>query len=301
LDSVTPKAGVRFIALKGHIDDQSTLYEAKWLQDLFSVPFLVESVDSDRRFDTGEDLVALLMKPKMSEQLEWLEKLRSAGNRFKILHFSDEYGNDPIHMYGWPEVTGVLRFYSRPDLPVDPKVLVIPLGYHWQFKGNRDAPHASTPNLPFRELTWSFAGTDWKGRSKDLDILRAIEPHYLAWFQEWKDPKQLKEDEYIALLLNSKFVPCPRGQNVETYRFYEALECGCIPLVLFTPENDGWIKIFKNQIPFLKLENWGHAAALLQHFSKNPEQMEQYRNAILVSWANYKRSLKETIRAFMKN
>ena len=201
----------------------------------------------------------------------------------------------------WPEVTGVLRFYSRPDLPSDPKIMVIPLGYHWQFKGNRDVPHLSTPELPFRENMWAFAGTNWNNRANDMQILQAIEPHYLKWFNDWKDPKQLKEEEYICMMLNTKFVPCPGGQNPETYRFYEALECGCVPFFIDSPHTQSWLKLLHGEVPFLKLESWGHAAGLLQHFQQNPEQMESYRRNVLMGWAKFKMGLKERVRMWSTN
>ena len=190
--------------------------------------------------------------------------------------------------------------YPRPDI-VDPKVLVIPLGYHAQFRGNRDVPHLSTPELPFRDNTWSFAGTDWLNRANDMAILQNIGPHYVKWFAGWNDPGQLKEEEYVSLLLSSKFVPCPRGQNVETYRFYEALDCGCIPLFIKSSDNDLWLNIFEGKLPFLELESWMHAAALMQHFENNKEQMEKYRLSILISWTKYKMELKEKVRLWLNN
>ena len=298
---VTPKrVGPRFICLNTSMENGSKLYEANWLQDLFQgVPFNVECVSASQQIEITDDLIVVLIKPQWSEQLAWLEILRATGHKFKILHLSDEHGSDPIHMYYWSEVKGVIRFYPRPDLQADPKIMIIPLGYHWQFKGNRDATYQSTPNLPFRDNAWSFAGTDWRGRSKDLAILQAVQPHYLKWFGEWRDPAQLKEDEYISLLLNTKFVPCPRGQNIETYRFYEALECGCIPLFIDTPDNEAWLRIFNGEIPFLKLQGWEHVAALIQHLVKNPEQMEQYRGALLTSWTRYKAGLKERVKQWL--
>jgi hypothetical protein len=282
------------------MENGSKLYEANWLQDLFQLKgFNIESVSATQTLAATDDLIVVLIKPQWAEQLAWLETLRGAGYKFKILHLSDEFGSDPIHMYSWPEVKGVMRFYQRADLPADPKIMVVPLGYHWQFRGNRDVPHLSTPNLPFRDNMWSFAGTDWKGRSKDMAILQAIQPHYVKWFAEWRDPAQLKEEEYVSLMLNTKFVPCPRGQNVETYRFYEALECGSIPLFIDIPENEGWLKIFNNEIPFLKLQGWEHAAGIMDYFSKNLEQMEKYRMAILISWAKYKVGLKERVRLWL--
>jgi GR25 family glycosyltransferase involved in LPS biosynthesis len=293
-------AGPRFICLNTSMENGSKLYEANWLQDIFQFKnFNIESVSATETLAITDDLIVVLIKPQWAEQLAWLEALRGSGRTFKILHLSDEFGSDPIHMYSWPEVKGVMRFYQRADLPADPKIMVIPLGYHWQFRGNRDAPHLSTPNLPFRDNMWSFAGTDWKGRSRDMAILQAIQPHYLKWFAEWRDPAQLKDEEYISLMLNTKFVPCPRGQNVETYRFYEALECGCVPLFVDIPENEAWLKTFNNEIPFLKLQGWEHAAGIMDYFSKNVEQMEQYRMAILISWAKYKAGLKERVRVWL--
>ena len=247
----------------------------------------IEQVSAEE--DIGPNTTVVLIKPLWEEQLEWLASLRKK-QTFKIIHLSDEFASDPTHFYEWPEVTGVLRFYTRTDILVDPKILTVPLGYHMQFPGNRDVPHMSTPELPFRELTWSFAGTDWKKRSQDMQILDAIQPRHLTWYSDWNDPKQMKSDEYISLLLNSIFVPCPKGQNTETYRFYEALDCGCIPLCVDIPPS------IEGKLPLLKLESWGHAAALMQQFMQDKEQLEKYRFAVLVSWAKYKMDLKEKVR-----
>ena len=148
---------------------------------------------------------------------------------------------------------------------------------------------------------WSFAGTDWKGRSSDMLILDAIEPKFTKWFDNWNDQQQLKEEEYLALMLNSKFVPCPPGQNVETYRFYEALACGCIPIFVDSPENARWLQLFNNEIPFLKLPSWNDAAAIMHHFKENPDQMEKYRMTILIAWANYKKRLENKVAAWLSN
>lgn len=285
------KKSHRYLSLKTCLDNGSNLYEFKWLDELLQ-GFSVEPVSEEATFDKTDQLTVVLIREKWDEQLRWLSTLRK-NHTFKIIHVADEYGTDPIHMYEWPEVTKVLRTYSRPDLNTS-KVLVIPLGYHSQFKGSRDILLSSTPSLPFRDLMWSFVGTDWRGRSSDM-VLDAVKPNYTKWFSQWKDPDQLSEDEYLALLLNSKFVPCPRGQNIETYRLYEALDCGCIPLVLDVP----LIISLESKIPFIKLSSWEHAAALMKYFEENPEQMEQYRNLILVSWMNYKIELKESVRKWL--
>ena len=295
------RTGTRFISLDICNLSSSTLYESKWLQDLFQTDFLIERVSIDADLKDYDNIVLLLIKPKWTEQRVWLNTLRAAGYKFKIIHLSDEFGSDPIDFYSWPEVTGVMRFYSRDDLPVDPKIIVVPLGYHWQFKGNRDVPHLSTPELPFREQIWSFAGTDWKGRSSSMEILNVIKPHYVKWFSDWNDPGQLQSDEYICLMLNSKFVPCPPGQNVETFRFYEALECGCIPILIGSKDLDTWMEImFTKKFPFIIVEGWQYVPGILTELMKNPEQMNQYRMSLLMWWASYKMELKERVRVWFK-
>ena len=285
---IPKRLGPRYISLKTCLENASSLYEAKWLDELLG-GFCVEAVSEDAEYSSADDLIVVVIRDKWVEQYRWLSSLRQK-HKFKVIHIGDEYCADPIEMYSWPEVKKVLRTYSRSDL--NEKTLVIPLGYYRHYKGSL------TPNLPFRDKMWSFVGTDWKARSKEMQILRAVEPHSVEFYNEWRHPKQLQEDEYISLMLNSKFAPCPRGQNTETYRFYEALECGSIPLFIISdPPNTDIV----HSLPFLKLETWEHAAALMQHFQKNPEQMEQYRSLILCSWANYKAQLKEKVRAWLKN
>jgi biotin-(acetyl-CoA carboxylase) ligase len=72
-----------------------------------------------------------------------------------------------------------------------------------------------------------------------------------------------------------------------------------VPLFVDIPENEAWLKTFNNEIPFLKLQGWEHVAGIMDYFSKNVEQMEQYRMAILISWAKYKAGLKERVRLWL--
>ena len=282
---IKPVSRTRFVSLNGHIG-VSTLYEKKWLEELFKIDNLVfESVSETELYDKSDTIIVVLMKPKMNEQLQWLEKLRYI-TEFKILHFSDEDGSDPIHMYSWPEVKGVMRFYNRPNL--DPKVIVLPLGYHHQFNGY-------PPSIVSRTNTWSFVGTNWHNRSEEMKSLMSITPNVVKFFNNWNDSLQLNATDYISLLLSSKFMPCPRGNNVETYRFYEALESGCIPIFIDIPENEQWLKLFNNNIPFLKLQTWDQVAILIQHLLKNPDQMEQYASTLRIAWMKYKAELKAKI------
>ena len=298
------RVGPRFVALDSVGLKNETLYESNWLQDLFQkVTFSIESVKISDPLEDDTDIIAVVIKTKWAEQIAWLNMLRSRGKTFKILHLSDEFLNDPIHFYAWPEVSRVLRFYDRADIPqqIREKVLILPLGYHQKFKGGIDSPFIVTPELPFRDFTWSFAGTNWQGRKESMQVLNAVTPSVVRFFDDWNSPKQMKEEEYISLLLSSKFVPCPRGQNQESYRFYEAIICGCIPLFLTDEKDSIWLNQFEGSIPFITIQSWDHAAALMQHLTSNPPVMEQYRKAILHTWSQFIQRLKEKVANHIKN
>ena len=261
--------------------NDATIYEGSWLQELFgNVKFTIEPVSSDALLDPNDNLVLFLQRPMWLEQIKWLETLAKQGNTFKIIHCSDEFTQDPSAFYSWPCVKGVLRFYKR-NVKESATTLNIPLGYHWKADSAR-----VNENPESRQYTWSFVGTNWKGRESQLQPLIRIDNHLLKFFPDWNDPGQLKKDQYLELLQNSIFTPCPEGNNVETYRLYEALECGCIPVFTKLPaalEDSG--------IPFRKTETWEEVAELIEGL-KNPGQLEEYHNEILSAWTKYKDKLK---------
>lgn len=47
----------------------------------------------------------------------------------------------------------------------------------------------------------------------------------------WKDKDQMKPHEYRALLSNAVFAPVPLGRGPDSFRLYEALELGAIPII----------------------------------------------------------------------
>jgi GR25 family glycosyltransferase involved in LPS biosynthesis len=283
----------RFVCLDVCKMTLDTFYELDWLEELFQTPVVPESISEDRMLD-NRPLIVILRKPMWDEQIKWLKKLSNQGQTFKIIHLSDEFMSDPIDFYTWPSVTGVVRNYWRQDLPKDPKVLIIPLGYHWK------APEFKT--FESREFTWSFAGTNWKNRSDHISPLKSLEPNKALLYDDWRDPMNLSQTKYMELMMNSKFVPCPRGQNVETYRFYEALECGCIPVFIDEPATGFWIQQFdigSQSMDFLRIESWLTAVEIIDQFIKHPSEMLEYRTMILKGWQLFKMSIKEKLRKLM--
>ena len=117
---------------------------------------------------------------------------------------------------------------------------------------------------------------------------------------QWNDPDSLSPKDYTEIMLNSMFVPCPGGMNWETFRLYEALECGCIPLVLKTPENDAWFRWISNRIPLLPITNWEDAVRLMTTLMSNQRRIEVYREELLKGWSKWKEEVGVEVISWMQ-
>ena len=94
------------------------------------------------------------------------------------------------------------------------------------------------------------------------------------------------------ILSLTEFIPCPNGFfHPETYRIYEALECGCIPIV----ENayNYYDRLFPSN-PFLRVDKWQEARLIIKEWKKEKiiEKQKECRNW----WQNYKNQLQDFIK-----
>lgn len=58
--------------------------------------------------------------------------------------------------------------------------------------------------------------------------------------------------EYISTMAQHQFCLCPRGNGIDTHRFWEAQYVDCIPIVL----KEDWTEAYSN-LPILLLDTWG--------------------------------------------
>jgi len=79
--------------------------------------------------------------------------------------------------------------------------------------------------------------------------------------------KRLSVPEFYDRLNRSKFVLCPRGYNLDTYRFYDSLHCGAIPIVVRLPFH----RHFRN-LPVLFLNSIADFASLTEEFLERKYQ-----------------------------
>lgn len=280
IEDVTPFFDETAITLYYHSSDNHfELYERAWLQDMFQRtiscrPFV--SLD-----DVEEDAWFLFQRPHSSY---WTDVLMKADKPFRLLHLSDEFGTDVISIYTHPLCKGVIRNYTRPDVPVLPHILTIPLGYHYR------PSHSQT--MEERQWIWSFHGTDWFERSQQLAEFQTYHPYSCRLQPDWNHPSGTKEEEYLDTLRNSQFCPILKGNNMETFRLYEALEAGTLPL--FGPSiSSDFITWIQQHIDVSALYDWTNLESMnVSMDTKTNAQLE-----IVRQWAAWK----DDIRVACKN
>ena len=267
--------------------DMSKFYEFAWFKQIFGSTSL--EIECLKGMPTDGSIV-ILMRPTAAH-VKCMEEWAAAGIKFYILHMSDEYCKDPIGFYKLAQ--GVIRNYYRKDVE-SPTVAIIPLGFHWAIPNGEPIIH--TPRPPFRDFVWSFVGTGWAGRREKLQYLERVPgDHKLVFMDEWNSPSMLGREESLGILLNSWFVPCPAGNNGETFRIYEALEAGAVPIVVQEPGMEDYFTFIGRHLPLMLATSWEHAAQLMYTLRNQPEIYEKYRLQLLVAWENCKLQTKESI------
>jgi hypothetical protein len=301
---IVPKSNNRKLyTVSPHEPTMSKVFEREWLSSLFGPGLVFENVSVSADHEPIDGCpIFFIQRPHVDVYREVFSRYEAVGTPFAVLHLSDEFCSDNIDFYEYVQCKGVVRNYNRSDIKasIKDKVLCVPLGYYKHAESPISTPWVDTPSVPFRERVWSFYGTGWKGREEAMMPIKQIQPHDYKFFKDWLDAKQLGTVEYVGSLLNSIFVPCPSGQNPETFRFWEAIEHGAIPLYVRSPGDEPFISLLDGHLSIIHLPSWHHAAGLMGQFINDKKQLEGYRNQLLTQWYNYKNHLKVKCEAWLK-
>jgi hypothetical protein len=256
------------------------LYEHEWLEDMLQVtiryqPILTTELPPNSWF--------LVQRPHLTAFETWFMALEKQNIPFHVLHLSDEFGMDSISFYGLSMCKTVIRNYPR-ALPRHPRLFVLPLGYHYRATANTSWEE--------RKLMWSFHGTDWFDRSTQLEPLLSVEPHSCRLQPEWNHSTMTPKEEYLSILGNSKFCPILRGNHAETFRLYEALEAGALPITTIT--DNGYLGWIEEHMGLSSLYPWTQPLLAIQQ-----GQSESIRQAVGERWASWKKAIRITCAALL--
>ncbi|XP_015504467.1 exostosin-like 1 isoform X2 [Parus major] len=146
----------------------------------------------------------------------------------------------PLFSKDHPQRGGDKGWLLQDSVPPKKKYLLVFKGKRYLTgigSGTRNALHHIHNGKDIISLTTCKHGKDWE-KHKDTRCD--------------KDNVDYERFDYQELLHNSTFCIVPRGRRLGSFRFLEALQAACIPVLL----SDGW------ELPFAEAIDWGRAAVV---------------------------------------
>jgi len=245
-----------------------------------------QSIDDEQQIESKDTLI--IVDSSVDKKKTFYKKLNLICSKIFLIHLGDESGNyDLSDVY--ENCNFVWRTFCSNRYFANPKVSCIPIGYKsGTFLNNK---------VKDRNFKWAFIGTQHKSSRHDLLFqLSEIKPSYCHKTPKF-DQKIIDTNEMSRILSSTTFIPCPNGfVHPETYRLYEALECGCIPIVENTYQY--YERLFPSN-PFLKVDKWVEAKSIIGKW--NNDKIKQKQKECDQWWQDYKDELKKIIRAKISN
>ena len=254
-------------------------YSDKWIYEILN-KIKFEVIQSER--DLKNEDILIIVDSSIEEKEELYTKLELICSRMFLIHLGDESGAyDSSLIYN--KFNYVWRAFCSNRYFNNKKVSCLPIGYKSGTLFKKE--------IVERKYKWAFLGTPHKSSRHDLLFqLSDIEPSFFHKTKKFNE-KIIDVSEMSEILTSTKFIPCPNGFfHPETYRLYEALECGCIPIV----ENayKYYDRLFPNN-PFIKVDRWIEAKPVIRGWGD--DQIKQKLEECRTWWSQYKNQLQEFI------
>ena len=228
--------------------------------------------------------ILIIIDSSVEEKSELYARLKLICSKIYLIHLGDESVSQDLSLI-YNNFNFVWRAFCSNRYFKNKKVSCLPLGYK--------SGTSFKEKVVKRKYKWAFIGTPHKSSRHDLLFqLSDIEPSFSHKTNKFNE-KIVEVDKMSEILSTTEFIPCPNGfVHPETYRLYEALECGCIPIV----ENayKYYDRLFPKN-PFLKIDKWVEIKPVIKEW-KN-EKISEKRQECGTWWSQYKKQLQK----FMKN
>ncbi len=269
------------------LTEDHSLWEVDWLRFLFKpIQDYIEVEFEEDKIKTDENTVLICNHSVPYRNV--LNRLRQEGKKYAIVLLSDENLIEPCEWLHDPHCVGLIRNYINPMLLGHPKVSVFGLGYKIGLVKELQITEK-------RELVWSFAGTPHKDRATVIEKFKELQPYKVHTCSGFNAADGLNTKEYAELLKNSKYALCPPGQDsMDSFRIYEALEAGCIPVCL---KNTGywhvypsyWHGVFHGEstLPFVCENTWEDCLSIIKQVEKEG-LYEEIQNDCKFFWDKWK-------------
>lgn len=227
-------------------------------------------------------------KPEVTPLRAYLDKLKSG----LVILTSEEdayfnwQGAIPPHLEIWTQ------YYAPSKEEIKTRLLLGAPTRIKDYKINLDLP---------KKYLWSFVGqVQNPSRQVCVEVLKGLPDGFLLIADAFGGVGGLNYQDYLDIMCESKFVICPAGSMcVDSFRFYEAIECGAVPITEKRAPRDSHTFNYWKETgtldKFIQVDNWGQISKLTD---VNFESMN-----ILVAdwWADYKQELEKKLLSYATN
>ena len=253
-----------------------------WILNLLS-KLEIEIINDTQNLDENESLI--IVDHMISTKESFYFDLSNKVKKIFLIHLGDEGGAEKKDLV-YSLCEHIWRTFSLPMFKNFKNVTSIPIGYKCD-------PIKDNINILKRNYKWSFLGTTHGSSRYDLlNKHKNIMPNFINLTEDFSGKKSMDTNDYYKILNNSIFAPIPHGYfHPETYRLYEALEAGCIPII----ENP--FQFFDNFLPnnpLPSVNSWEDSSTIIKKYLENKKDIETLENKINDWWTQHKENLKET-------
>lgn len=228
---------------------------------------------------------AVIVFPARS-QVEFADRLNEDLKRLKwvvLILTGDEEASFPIEKIDHPNI----KIWVMDPRRKNKDVGRLPNGYPPQAHLIKDMDGSK------RDKDWFFAGqVTHKRRVQCAKELKKLEAGDLVETESFT--AGLPHEEYYERMTNAKICPCPSGpETPDTFRLYEALEAGCIPIAdEQTPQENfkrGYFTfLFEEEPPFPVIRNYESLVGYVQEALMDWKNLS---NKTMAWWIKYKRKI----------
>ena len=180
----------------------------------------------------------------------------------------DEYCTSQNSTYGRAD----FRFFYDLNMFADPEntIIYLPLGPREEFKRvNPDDVLLADKRSYLVNFVGSLTGRTRKNLARIIyhSLGPSSSKSFIHIIQKWAkeattENGYLTPEDYRKVLLNSTFTLCPSGYNPESYRIFEAVEAGSIPIIVLDQQyqvhncKHAFAPFIASGAPFVYLNSW---------------------------------------------
>ena len=247
----------------------------------------LKKINSINEIVQGDTLI--IIDCDIDKKIKFYEKLKILCSKFFLVNLGDEGGKKSI-LESYNLFDHIWRPYFNNHYKNNSKITFLPAGYKSGVEKNNELSYKRT-------IKWAFIGTAHKSSRHDLLYhFSKIKNGHVHKTDKFGDHKSMSIEEMNKILSSTYFIPCPNGfYHPETYRLYEALESGCVPIVERTYQY--YDQVFPDN-PFLMIDKWAEAKKMVEKFTE--EEILEKQQECKKWWLKQKEKIQQSFLNIIK-